>query len=177
MRRLWLGLLFGLLTIVGYAQESTANSTSYSAFNSFRCKDCKEKYFVSTNSGLLHTPLGLRVGFLAKKGVYLGGRFGLGTIFDSETNTTGITKLFSITTGLILPLYIRNRFSIHTYFGGGYGQWFDKRWNTWTKSGVEIEGGFMISYKRVSLSFGGSVLDGERTYATGDGTLGLGIRF
>ncbi len=177
MKSLTLVVLFGLFSLSGFAQDSTENKSKYSAFSSFRCKDCKEKYFVSTNSGLLYTPLGLRVGFLGKKGAYLSGRYGEGTIYNSEANTTSETKLFSITTGLILPIYIKNRFTVHTYFGGGYGQWFDKRWDTWTKSGIEIEGGFMVSYKKISLSFGATVLNGERTYAIGDGTLGLGIRF
>ena len=35
----------------------------------------------------------------------------------------------------------------------------------------------MVSYKRVSLSFGANVLDGSKIDAVGDGTLGLGIRF
>jgi hypothetical protein len=177
MKRLSLVLLFGLFSLSGFAQDSTKNKNDYNIFSSFRCKDCREKYFVSSNSGLLHTPMGLRVGFLGKKGFYVGGRYGHGTIYYSETNTTTETTLFSVTTGLILPVYIKNRFSVHTYFGGGYGQWFDKRWDTWSKSGVEIEGGFMISYKKVSLSFGATVLKAERTYATGDGTIGLGIRF
>jgi hypothetical protein len=177
MKSQTLVLLFGLFSLSGLAQDSTKNKNDYNVFSSFQCKDCREKYFVSTNSGLLHTPIGLRVGFLGKKGFYLGGRYGNGTIYNSEVNATTDTKLFSITTGLILPIYIKNRFSVHTYFGGGYGQWFDKRWDTWTKSGIEVEGGFMVSYKKVSLSFGATVLNGEKTYAIGDGTLGLGIRF
>jgi hypothetical protein len=177
MKKLTLIVLFGLFSLACFAQDSTKNNNDFNLFNSFKCKDCRYKYFVSTNSGMLYTPIGLRVGFLGKKGFYLGGRYGNGTIFHAETNTTTNTKLFSITTGLILPIYIKNRFSVHSYFGGGYGQWFDKRWDTWTKSGVEIEGGFMISYQRVSLSFGATVLDGAKIDATGDGTLGLGIRF
>jgi hypothetical protein len=177
MKSLALVFFIGLLSLSGFAQDSTNNESNYNVFSSFRCKDCKEKYFVSTNSGLLHTPLGLRIGFLGKKGFYLGGRYGEGTIYQSETQVTTKGKLFSITTGLILPIYIKNRFSVHTYLGAGYGEWFDKRWDTWTKSGIEVEGGFMVSYKKISLSFGATVLNGERTYAMGDGTLGLGIRF
>jgi len=177
MKRLTLVVLFGLFSLAGLAQDSTESKNDFNIFSSFKCKDCSYKYFLSTNLGLLHTPIGLRVGFLGKKGFYLGGRYGNGTIYQSETQTTTETELFSITTGLILPLYIKNGFSVHTYFGGGYGQWFDERWDTWTKSGIEIEGGFMISYKRLSFSFGATVLNGEKTYAIGDGTLGLGIRF
>jgi hypothetical protein len=177
MKRLTLISFFGLFSMLGFAQDSTKNNNDFSLFNSFKCKDCSYKYFVSTNSGLLHTPVGLRAGFLGKKGFYLGSRYGNGTIYHAETNTTTEKKLFSITSGLILPIYIKNEFSVHTYFGVGYGQWFDKRWDTWTKSGVETEGGFIISYKRLSFSFGGTVLNGVKTYAIGDGTLGLGIRF
>ena len=177
MKRLTLTVFLVFFSLLGFAQDSTKNTNDFNLFSSFKCKDCSYKYFVSTNSGLLHTPIGLRVGFLGKKGFYLGGRYGNGTIFHAETNTTTNTSLFSITTGLILPIYIKNRFSVHSYFGGGYGQWFDKRWDTWTKSGIEIEGGFMISYKRVSLSFGATVLDGAKIDAVGDGTIGLGFRF
>jgi hypothetical protein len=169
MKILPLILLFGSLCLPCFAQDFAKNNNDYNVFGSFRCKDCSEKYFVSTNSGLLHTPIGLRVGFLAKKGFYLGGRYGNGTIYNSEANTTSATKLFSITTGLILPIYIKDKFSVHTYFGGGYGQWFE--------SGIETEGGFMVSYKKVSLSFGATMLNADKSYTTGDGTIGLGIRF
>lgn len=176
MKRSILVFLFGLLILPGCAQDVAARR-NFNAFTSFRCRDCSEKYFISTNSGVLHTPLGVRVGFLGMKGAYLGGRFGNGTVYHAENNTTTDTKLFSVTAGLMLPIFIQNRFSIHTFFGGGYGQWFDKRWTTWAKSGVEVEGGLMVSYKHVALSFGGTVLDTERMYATGDATMGLGVRF
>ncbi len=177
MKRLTFILLFGLSTLSGFTQDSTKYKNNYNFFHSFSCKDCREKYFVSTHSGLLHTPIGIRVGLLGKRGVYLGGRFGDGTIYYPEANTTKKTTLFSITTGLIFPVYIKDRFGVHTYVGAGYGQWFDDRWATWSKGGVEIEGGFMVSYKKVFVSFGGSILNAERSYTTGDATLGIGIRF
>jgi hypothetical protein len=172
-----LTLLFVLFSLSSFAQDSTRNNNDYNLFSSFKCKDCRYKYFVSTTSGLINTPIGLRVGFLGKKGFYLSGRYGNGTVYHSETNTTSKTKLFSFSTGLILPIYIKNNFSVHTYFGGGYGQWFNNRWDNWTKNGIEIEGGLMISYKRLSISLGGAVLNGQKTYAVGDGTVGLGFRF
>jgi hypothetical protein len=178
-KKLLLILCFALLSSMGFAQEYTPCpcNHNFSVFSSLRCKDCKNKYFVSTNSGLLNTPVGIRVGLLGRKGAYIGGRFGKGTIYHWDSNTSSKTNLFSVTTGLIFPLYIHNDFSIHTFLGAGYGQWFNKRRDTWTKSGVELEAGLMISYKKLMANVGASVLDGDRTYPKGDGTIGLGYRF
>lgn len=41
----------------------------------------------------------------------------------------------------------------------------------------ELEGGFMVSYKRLMLNLGTNVLNGYKTYATWDFTAGLGYRF
>src|SRR6478609_8018137 len=108
MKKLTLAVLLVFFFLSGFAQDSTTNNNDFNLFNSFKCKDCSYRYFVSTNSGLLHTPVGLRVGFLGKKGFYLGGRYGNGTTYHPETNSTTKTPLFSITTGLILPIYIKN---------------------------------------------------------------------
>jgi hypothetical protein len=174
MKRIVLILNLGYISIVGFAQDAQRYSANYSLFN---CHDCNNKYFVSTNSGILNTPVGLRIGFLCKTGAYIGSRFGKGEIYSVETDITKKTTLYSVTAGLIKPVLIHNKFSIHAFLGGGYGQWWDYRWLNWTKGGGEIEGGLMISYKKVMLNLSANILMGEKTYATGDATVGLGYRF
>lgn len=174
MKRIVLILNLGFITILGFAQESQKSTNNYNLFN---CKDCNDKYFISTNSGVLNTPIGLRIGFLCKTGAYIGSRFGKGEVYSIQTDITKKTNLYSITAGLIKPVFIQNKFSIYAFLGGGYGQWWDYRWESWTKGGGEIEGGLMISYKKVMLNFSANVLMGEKTYATGDATVGLGYRF
>ena len=165
-----------LMPLVGWSQE-TSDKPSYNAFRSFKCESCPYKFFVSTNAGVLNTPVGYRVGYLGKSGGYLGTRFGYGNVYHPLTDTKSQEFLFSITTGLIKPIVIQNKFSTHVYFGGGYGQWYNNRWDRWSKNGVEVEAGFMISYKRIMLSFGAAGLKGVKVYWKGDATVGLGVRF
>jgi hypothetical protein len=172
MKTMLLILSFTSISIFGMAQQTQEKS-----YNIFDCKDCNNKFFISTNSGVLNTPIGLRVGFLCKTGAYIGTRFGEGKVYSPQTDQTKKTDLFSVTAGLIKPVFIKNRFSIHAFVGGGYGQWWDYRRDSWTKAGGELEGGLMVSYKRVMLNFSANVLLGEKTYATGDATIGLGYRF
>src|SRR4030042_4166176 len=170
MKKLVLILNLGFISILGFGQESPNANSNYNLFN---CKDCYNKYFISTNSGILNTPIGLRIGFLCKTGAYIGSRLGKGQVYSIQTDITKKTDLFSITAGLIKQVIIQNKFSIYAFAGGGYGQWWDYRWDSWTKGGGEIEGGLMISYKKVMLSFSANMLMGEKTYATGDATVGL----
>jgi hypothetical protein len=172
-------LFFVLLMVAAgqtLAQESQS-TISYNVFKSFQCENCLYRYFVSSNAGVLNTPLGYKVGFFGKTGGYLGARFGSGKIEHWETNTVTHTRLFSVTAGIIKPLFINNNVALHTYVGAGYGQWFNNRRDYWTASGYEIETGLMFSYKRIVLSIGGAVLDGARTYPKWDGTAGIGVRF
>ncbi len=166
-------LLFVFISFWGLAQETPGTSD----YNLFSCKDCINKYFVSTNSGVLNTPFGYKVGFLCKTGAYIGTRLGTGRVYQIESNSTSKTTLISVTAGIIRPVFIKDKFSMYAFIGGGYGQWWGYRWERWTKSGVEIEAGLMISHKRVILSLGANMLTGQKTYATGDGTIGLGYRF
>ena len=172
MKTMLLILSFATISIFGMGQQTQEES-----YNLFDCKDCNKKFFISTNSGVLNTPIGLRVGFLCKTGAYIGTRFGEGEVYSLETDQTEKTDLFSITAGLIKPVFIKNQFSIHAFIGGGYGQWWNLRRDSWTKAGGELEGGLMVSYRRVMLNFSANVLLGEKTYATGDATVGLGYRF
>jgi hypothetical protein len=174
MKSILLILTLALFPFIGFAQEFQKAVNNYNLFN---CKDCDDKYFISTNSGVLNTPYGLRIGFLCNTGAYIGSRFGTGQVYSIQTDVTKRTDLFSVTTGLIKPVFIQNLFSIHAFIGGGYGQWWDYRWENWTKGGGEIEGGLMFSYKRIMLNFSANILMGEKTYATGDATVGLGYRF
>lgn len=181
MKKITIILILGLIANSGFSQESKSSDTkpSYNAFsNVFTCKDCMNKYFIATNSGVLNTPIGVRVGFLCKTGAYLGTRFGKGEVYHSDTDfTTTKTNLFSITTGLIKPVFIKNNFSVHAFAGAGYGQWWKYRWERWTKEGIEIEAGLMTSYKRCMINVSANMLNGSKTYATWDFTVGVGYRF
>jgi hypothetical protein len=174
MKKVILILNLGLISLLGYAQGSQNNTNNY---NLFSCKDCTDKFFVSTNSGILNTPVGLRIGFLCKTGAYIGSRFGRGEVYDMPADKTTGTNLYSITAGLIKPVFIKNRFNVYAFAGAGYGQWWKHRWTSWTKAGGELEGGLMVSYRRIMLNMSANVLMGEKTYATGDATVGLGYRF
>ena len=169
-------LLFICLTTLSFAQSENGQK-AYNVFKNFRCDNCTYRYFVSSNAGVLNTPLGYKIGIFGKTGAYLGARFGSGKIRNWETDSVAYTTLFSVTGGLIKPLYTNNNFSLHAYFGAGYGEWFNNRRDGWASSGYEIETGLMLSYKRIVLSLGGTVLDGSRSYPKWDGTVGLGVRF
>jgi hypothetical protein len=165
-----------MIATLSQAQEASS-APEYNAFKAFRCENCTYKYFVSSNTGVFNTPFGYKIGFFGKTGGYLGARFGSGQVHNWETDVKTRENLFSFTAGLIRPLYVKNNVGIHAYLGAGYGQWFNNRRDSWTKSGYEIETGLMISYKRIMLSFGGAVLDGSRAYPKWDGTVGIGVRF
>jgi len=175
MKTTYLFLILGIISICGFAQESTSSNNSY---NMFGCKDCNNKFFITSNSGIRNTPLGIKIGFFCNTGAYIGTRFGKGELYNSDSDFSTVkSNLFSITTGLIKPVFIQNNFSLHVFAGVGYGQWWPYRWERWTKEGYELEGGFMVSYKRLTLNLGTNVLNGYKTYATWDFTTGLGYRF
>lgn len=175
MKRTYLILILGLIFNYGFSQESKSSNNHY---NIFSCKDCNNKYFIATNSGIKNTPLGIRIGFLCKTGAYIGARFGKGELYHSDSDfSTTKTKLSSLTAGLIKPVLIQGNFSVHVFVGAGYGQWWPYRWERWTKEGVEVEGGLMTSYKRFMLNVSANMLNGSKTYAIWDFTIGLGYRF
>jgi len=175
MKKLIILSILGLMFEFGFSQDTTKSNSPHCIFS---CKDCKNKYFVATNSGVLSTPLGIRVGFLCRTGAYIGARFGKGEMYHSDSDlSTSKTNLFSVTGGLIKPIYVNTNFSIHGFLGAGYGQWWDFRWERWTNEGLELEGGLMTSYKRFMLIGSVNMLDGHKTYETWDYTLGIGYRF
>ena len=158
-----------LLSISTYGQDE---STDYTIFNP---KNYQKEFFISTNSGVLNTPVGLKIGFISHPGVYLGFRHGIGKIYNSDSNlATNATNLYSITAGINKPLIIKGDFKLIAQFGAGYGQWWDFRWERWTKSGYELEGGLMIQKKNFLFNITGNFLNGNRTYPTGDLCLGIG---
>ncbi len=171
MKRSFLTLCTALIMGFCVAQESNSNNEKY---NLFSCKNAKNKYFVMTSSGVSNTPIGFKVGFLCNTGAYIGSRFGKGEV---EALTTEDTNLFSITAGLIRPVYVGKTTAIHMFAGAGYGQWWKSRRDHWTKEGYEIEAGLMISIHRFMFNIGGNVLNGNKTYATYDLTVGIGYRF
>lgn len=180
MKNLVLFFSFFLISGSGFSQDlnnENQDSVKYS-YNLFNCRGHDDKYFVAANIGVKQTMVGLRFGFLCKTGAYIGTRFGRGEVYHNETDlTTTKTTLFSVTGGLIMPVYIQNKFSLYAFAGGGYGQWWNFRWESWTKEGYELEAGLMISYSRVIINLGANRLDGYRAHSTFDFTVGLGYRF
>jgi hypothetical protein len=159
-----------LFALTAYGQGESANY-NYSVFP----KNFKKEFFISTNSGILNTPIGLKIGFIANPGVYVGFRHGIGKVYNSDSNlTTNATNLFSVTGGINKPLIMKGNFKLVGQFGAGYGQWWDFRWERWTKSGLELEAGLMVQKKNFLFSITGNLLAGDRTYPTGDLCLGIG---
>ena len=167
-------IVLTLFTIkTGLAQVDNENQS----FNMFSCKNCKNKLFITSNSGIRATPFGLRIGFLCKTGAYLGTRFGQGKVYNNFNQITYKTNLFSITGGFIKPIFINNNFSSYIFIGGGYGQWWKNQWTSWSKNGYEVEGGLSFSFKKIMLNLSTNMLGAYKTYATWDFTVGLGYRF
>jgi len=164
-------IIFGVLvTLIVKGQ-----STDYSVFNPTHMK---KEFYLSTNSGVLRTPIGLKLGYICNPGLYLGLRYGQGKIYNSDSDFKTISSnLFSVMGGLDKPLIIKNDFKLIAQLGIGYGQWWSYRWERWTKSGYEIEGGLMIQKNRFLINLTGNVLNGNKTYATGDFCIGIGYVF
>lgn len=133
-------------------------------------------FFITTNSGAFNTPVGLKIGFLGKPGFYLGFRHGIGDVYHSDSDLSiSDTYLYSITGGVSLPLYARNNFKLCAQMGAGYGEWWKHRWERWTNSGVELEAGLFAQKGNFLFSATGNVLQGSKTYPTGDFCVGIGF--
>jgi hypothetical protein len=156
---------------LNYAQENS--NVEYSIFNP---TNMPKQYFVSSNSGILTTPLGVKIGYISNPGIYLGFRYGIGEEWDYGKDNKS-TNLISIVGGLTKPLIIKNDFSLVAQLGVGYGEWWDLRRTGWTTSGYEIEAGFIIKKKHLLFNLTSNLLNGHNTYATGDICLGIGYVF
>jgi hypothetical protein len=153
-----------------FAQAGTSDFTVFNPNNQ------PKEWFITTNSGILNTPVGLKVGFLSSPGLYVGFRLGIGKVYHSDSDlTTSHTNLYSVTAGLNLPLIRKADFKLLAQLGAGYGQWWGYRWERWTRSGYEIEGGLMMQKGNFLFNVTGNVLSGPKTYATGDLCAGVGF--
>ena len=162
-------LTCALLSFASYGQQETSD---YSIFNP---RKFKKEFFIATNSGVLNTPVGLKIGFISHPGLYVGFRHGIGKVYNSDSDlTTNATHLYSITAGINKPLIIKGDFKLVAQLGVGYGEWWGFRWERWTKSGYEIEAGLMIEKKRFLFNFTGNLLNGTRAYSAGDLCVGIG---
>jgi hypothetical protein len=176
MKKYILSLGLGLVISTLFSQEAQMGKDKGS-YNIFDCFECNKNIFIATNSGVNATPIGFRLGFLCKTGAYLGARFGKGEVYHSMQDSISNSKLFSVTGGLIKPIFIKGDFSLHAFAGAGYAQWWDYRWDTWTKEGTELEVGIMTSYNNIMFNLSANRLNGYKTYATWDFTVGVGYRF
>ena len=167
--------LICLLLITTSSLKAQTPKDHYTVFNP---NGMEKEFFMSANSGILKTPVGIKIGYICNPGLYLGLRFGKGSVYNSDSDLRTIpASLFSITAGITKPLIIDNDFKLVMQLGLGYGEWWDFRWERWTKSGIEGEGGIMLQKKRLLFSVTGNVLTGDRTYPTGDFCLGIGYVF
>lgn len=191
MKKLFSILIFTLTTFFVAAQDSEVTNHSADADTISTGTDNTEvgnvgaaagayRYFISTNSGLQNTPVGFRIGVLDRMGGYIGARFGKGNKYEEDRfNNVEVTEatLFAASVGLIFPIHIRNTTKFHTYCGIGYGKWFDRLSKSGQTMGVEVEGGFMLSYRKLMVSLGGVLLTGDGNSPRGDMTVGVGFRF
>jgi hypothetical protein len=166
-------LLMLVILTTSFALKAQENpNINYSVFNP---NNMKKEFFITTNSGVLSSPIGLKIGYLSNPGLYVGFRHGIGKVYNSDSDfTTNATSLFSITAGLNKPLIIKNDFKLIAQFGVGYGQWFKFRWERWVKSGYELEAGLMVQKKNFLFNITGNFLDNSRTYPVGDLCVGIG---
>jgi hypothetical protein len=138
----------------------------------------KKQFFISSNSGVFNTPIGIKMGYTCNPGLYLGFRKGKGKIYNSDSDLKTVnSNLYSIVGGINKPLFIRGDFKLFAQLGLGYGQWWDYRWERWTKSGYEIECGLLIQKNKLLINLTGNLLNGHYAYSTGDLCLGLGYAF
>ncbi len=145
----------------------------------FDCSD-NYKYFITSTSGVFATPIGVKIGVLGNIGAYCGIRYGRGEKVSQDSVDFGSiyqTNLFSFTAGFTKPIFIKNNFALYGFVGAGYAQWFKYRFSNWTKEGYELEGGFIMSYKRFVFNISANMLDGYKAYADKDFCFGFGYRF
>lgn len=169
MKKVFSVLVFALISFLAIGQESSDSPS-----------EKRLKYFLSTNSGISSTPVGFRIGFLDRMGGYIGARFGKGYKYEEDVrNGLTVTKatLFAANAGLIFPINVKHGFKVHTFFGLGYGKWFDRPSQNGQTVGVEVEGGLMFSYRRFLLTTSGNLLTGDGKPAKKDITVGVGFRF
>ncbi len=164
------------ITVIILSQNVLGQEKQNVEYSVFNPNDMDKEYFISTNSGILKTPYGIKIGYICNPGIYLGFRYGKGEEWEYGEETKS-TNLYSIVAGLTKPLIIKNDFSLVAQLGLGYGQWWDSRRVSWTKSGIELEGGLMMKKKHFMFNLTGNVLNGDRAYATGDLCFGIGYVF
>jgi hypothetical protein len=170
MKRLFSILIFILSSVFVLAQGSETSNTPNE----------NHTYFISTNSGVLKTPVGFKIGIIDRMGGYIGMRFGKGYKYEEDVFNrleASEATLFAAGAGLIFPVAVRNTFKVHTFLGLGLGKWFDRPSQSGQTVGVELEGGLMLSYRKLMVSFGGNVLTGDGNSPKGDMNLGLGFKF
>lgn len=168
-------LSFGFLGVFAQQFDNKSETESKSIFD---CKSYERKFLIMSNSGVRYTPYGLKIGFACKTGFYIGFRHGKGEMYHSDSSRdTTKTNLYSVTAGIIKPIVNKNKFTLSYQIGVGYGEWWGFRWERWTNKGYELEGGFILAYDRLAMTVGISMIDGSKTYADYDITLGIGYRF
>jgi hypothetical protein len=168
MKRLFSVLIFILSSVFVLAQESETTPNE------------NHRYFISTNSGVKKTPVGFRIGIIDKMGGYIGMRFGKGYKYEEDVFNrlkASEATLFSASAGLLFPVITQNTFKIHAFTGLGLGKWFDRPSKSGQTVGVEPEGGFMLSYRKLMVNVGGVVLTGDGNSPKGDLTVGIGFIF
>ena len=177
MKKLMILFLFSA-SLSAFAQDITVIQHPPLTTNEVENLCPQSHFFITSNSGVFHTPIGFKIGYGGKIGVYFGARFGNGLVYRSITTLTVDQKtLISVTGGITASIFDKGDFNLSFQIGGGYGQWWDYVWEDWTNDGYEIETGVLLSYKNFISTISYNFLDGKNRYSTHDLSLGVGYRF
>jgi hypothetical protein len=134
-----------------------------------------KEFLLSTNSGCIYTPIGLKMGFIGNPGVYLGLRYGQGKDFDGVHPVP--SDLYSIVGGINKAILVKNNFRLIGQLGIGLAQWGDFTWQEASYNGYEIECGFLIQKKRILVTLTGNLINAFKSNQSGDVCLGIGYAF
>jgi len=187
--KIHLTTFFLLACLIATAQETETN-----------------QWFITSNSGVLRTPLGIKFGRIGKVGWNLGIRFGKGDMryfnedvpslelddpidpafsdyeswwAEKEYQENEVTN-FSFTIGINYNVLQNDKFSMHLQGAAGYARWWDEYANRWYNldGGAELEAGLLLKYNNWIANVTGNYLfKDQKIYPAGDFCLGLGYCF
>ncbi|MCG8582416.1 MAG: hypothetical protein MI866_21000, partial [Bacteroidales bacterium] len=176
----------------------------YININAQEKRELKNKWLITTNSGVLKTPLGIKFGRIGKIGWNVGMRFGKGDrnnsyepVSESLLDEHGRLKPeyikwyeenhyvendvtnFSFVLGMNVNVLHQKDFSMHIQGGIGYARWWEEYAKQWYNldGGVELEIGLLLKYQKWIGNITGNYLNRDHNNAVGDFCFGVGYCF